>query len=119
MTVTARTIPNNLFFEEIRRRELQRHTEKVNEIMTMRSQKLKTIEAENDKISNVLRKAKEATKQFEVKERDMTRKKENKVLLEKLWKISEKKNNNIPIMTEQEPTLKHINHRAEHQKRVS
>lgn len=45
--MTTRTIPNNTVFEEIRKRELQRHTEKVNEIMGLRTQKLKTLELES------------------------------------------------------------------------
>lgn len=113
MTVTARSIPNNPFLEEMKKRELERHTNKVIEIMTLRSQKLKTMEVENEKISGVLRKAKEAAKQFESKEKDIVRKKENKILLEKLWRISEGKiQPNIHAPDEQDPTLKHINHRA-------
>lgn len=56
--------------------------------MALRNQKLKTMEVETEKISGVLKKAKEAAKTFEIKERDIIRKKENKILLEKLWKIS-------------------------------
>lgn len=75
MTVTTRTIANNVVFDEIKKREMHRHTEKVNEIMTLRHQKLKTMEIETEKISGMLRKAKEAAKQFESKEKDLVRKK--------------------------------------------
>lgn len=117
--MTARAITNNVFFDKIKKRELERHNEKINEIMTLRNQKLKTMEIETEKISGVLKKAKEAAKTFEIKERDLLRKKENKILLEKLWRISEGKQAVIPTPSDEEPTLKHINHRAEYQRRVS
>jgi hypothetical protein len=91
--------------------------------MTLKNQKLKTMEVETGKISGVLKKAKEAAKVFETRERDLMRKKENKILLEKLWWISEARYPIIPTLSEEEPALKHINqaqhHRAEYQRRIS
>jgi hypothetical protein len=100
MTLTARAITNNVFFDEIKKRELQRHTQKVNQIMTLKNQKLKTMEVETGKIAGVLKKAKEAAKVFEKRERDLMRKKENKILLEKLWWISEARHPIIQTLSE-------------------
>jgi hypothetical protein len=103
----------------MKKKELQRHTQKVNEIMTLKNQKLKIMEVETGKVAGVLKKAKEAAKVFETRERDLMRKKENKILLEKLWCISETRHPIIPTLCEEEPILKHINHRAEYQRRIS